>query len=312
MCDCTYLVSYRAMLVDVLVPVFLLVGVGWILGRFLRLDGTPLARVTFWCLSPALIFESLRTAELPPESVGLVAAFVVAHYLTLFLISIPLRRRLFPDDRDAQVAASLVLVFGNCGNLGLPILLFAYGQAGVEVGAVFLAVNSILFATLGIWIACWEGSSSWRKTAINFFKVPWPYVLGAVALARWLGGLPVWLTRATGLLSQGAVPVLVLLLGVQLAHVRPQELAGSAVALAVARLLLSAMLAWGLTAAFRVQGILRGSLIVEGSVPTAVNSFLLSLQYERQPDLAAAVLLLSTLLSAGTLSLTLFLLSAWV
>jgi hypothetical protein len=72
------------------------------------------------------------------------------------------------------------------------------------------------------------------------------------------------------------------------------------------------MLAWGLAAAFRVQGILRGSLIVEGSVPTAVNSFLLTLQYERRPDLAAAVLLLSTLLSAGTLSLTLFLLNAGV
>jgi hypothetical protein len=205
-----------------------------------------------------------------------------------------------------------VLVFGNCGNLGLPILLFAYGQAGMDVGAVFLATNSILFATLGIWIACWEGGSSWRKTAVNFFKLPWPYGLGGVALARWLGGLPIWLTRATGLLSQGAVPVLVLLLGVQLAHVRPRELGGSAATLAVARLFIGAMLAWGLAAAFRVQGILRGSLIVEGSVPTAVNSFLLTLQYERRPDLAAAVLLLSTLLSAGTLSLTLFLLNAGV
>lgn len=225
----------------VLVPVFMVVAAGWLVGWRLKLDPTPLAKLTFWILSPALIFESLRTAQLPLSSYGLVVAFVLAHYLGLFLLSLPLRNRLFPGDPARQAATSLVLVFGNCGNLGLPVLLFSYGEAGFDVGVVFLAANTVLLATLGVAIASWEGRASWGKLARNLATVPWPYAVVAV---------------------------------------------------------------------FGLQGVMRGSLILEGSMPTAVNAFLLAAQFNRRPDLAAAALLLSTVLSLGTLALTLALLGA--
>ncbi|MGC9530461.1 MAG: AEC family transporter [Candidatus Bipolaricaulaceae bacterium] len=297
-----------SMFSDVLLPVFSLVAVGWGLGRALQLDPAAVGKLVFWCLSPALIFDALRTAELPVASLGLVAAFVAAHYLAMFLISLPLRRWLFPQDTDAQVATSLVLTFGNCGNLGLPILLFAFGRTGYHVGAAFLATNTALMATLGVAIATWQGQRSLRRPLAALFKVPWGYAVLAAGLARWAGPLPTWLARATGLLADGAIPLLLLLLGLQLARVRPRQVARAATILAVARLGLGGLLAWGLGWAFGVGGVLRGSLVVEGSVPTAVNSFLLAMQYGRRPDLAASALLLSTLLSAGTLTLTLFLL----
>ena len=291
-----------------LLPVFLVVGVGWLLGRSLRLDPDPLAKLTFWILSPALIFESLRTAQLPLEHYGIVTAFVVAHYGGMYLLSLPLRRLLFPDNPAAQAAASLTLVFGNCGNLGLPILMFAFGQPGFDVGVVFLAANTVLLATLGVAIASREPGDSWRGALGNLVRVPWPYAVVAAALSRLLWPLPEWLARATGLLSQGAIPALLLLLGLQLARIRPREVARDAAWLAGLRLSLASLLAWGLAAAFGAQGVMRGSLVVEGSVPSAVNSFLLAAQFDRRPDLAAAALLLSTVLSLGTLSLTLFLL----
>ncbi|MBC7098223.1 AEC family transporter [Candidatus Bipolaricaulota bacterium] len=296
------------MFTEVLVPVFLIVGAGWALGRRLRLDPLPLARLTFWILSPALIFESLRTAQLPAENYGIVVGFVVAHYLAMFLLSLPLRRLLFPGDPGAQAVASLVLVFGNCGNLGLPILLFAYGQSGFDVGVVFLVTNTALLATLGVAIASWEGRGSWKKLPASLLTVPWLYAVVGALLVRRFWELPAWISRATELLSQGAIPVLLLLLGLELARIQPRRIAGAAVWLATLRLGLASLLSWGLASLFGATGVVRGSLILEGSVPTAVNSFLLALQFRRRPELAAGALLLSTALSVGTLYLTLLLL----
>jgi len=288
----------------VLVPIFLLAGVGYTAGKLLHLDPRPIARLAFWTFSPALIFESLRTASLSWEEMGTVAIFVSAHYIGMYLLSLPLGKALFKGDRDARAAASLVLTFGNCGNLGFPLLLFALGDKGLEVGAVFLAVNTVYLATLGVAIAAGDlGRPVESVKAI--FKVPWLYAVAAALAARELPEFPLWLSRTTGALRDGAIPLLLILLGLELARIDPRRVFAGATGLAVGRLVLGSALAWVLALAMGLQGTLRSALILEGSVPSAVNAFLLAFEFKRRPDLAAAALFFSTVLSAGTLWLTL-------
>lgn len=284
-------------------PIFLLMGTGWLVGKLLGLEPRPFAKLAFWCLSPALIFESLRTATLSWGEIGVVALFVCAHYLGMYLLSLPVGRLLFGRDRDARSAASLVLTFGNCGNLGFPLLLFSLGEEGLQVGAVFLAVNTVLLATLGVAIASGEVRPSRAMAAI--FKVPWLYAVAAGLIVRELPALPLSLSRTTGALKDGALPFLLVLLGLQLARMDMRRTLGGAVILGVARLVLGGILAWGLAFLMEVQGTLRKALILEGSVPSAVNAYILAAQFGRRPDLAAAALFLSTALSAGTLWLSL-------
>ncbi len=293
------------MLANALLPVFLVTGVGWLLRRTLRLNSAPLAQLTFWCLSPALIFDSLRTAELPLSTVWLVAAFAVVYHVIMLILSLPVRRALLPEDRAGQAVASLTMMFGNCGNLGLPVLLLALGRTGFEVGVIFVAANSVLISTLGIATITWEGRPAWGRMLRTVMRVPWVYAVAAAIAARAVGEIPVWFANATELLAGGAIPVMVLLMGMQLADVQPRQVAKEATTIAALRLLLGTLVAWGLAAAFGLAGVVRGALIVEGSVPTAVNSLILSLQYKRRPDLAASVLLLSTAMSIVTLSLVL-------
>ncbi|GAB4305015.1 MAG: AEC family transporter [Candidatus Bipolaricaulota bacterium] len=290
---------------SILLPTFLLAGVGWALGRLGRVPARPLAQVAFWVLSPALIFESLRTADLTAS--GTVVLFALAHLGAMFALSLGVGRILFGSDRAGRAVASLVLTFGNCGNLGLPILLFAYRQGGVDVGIVFLTAHTVLLATLGVAVAAWDEQGG-RRIWGTLLRVPWLYAVGAAFLVRGVG-MPAFVARATGLLAGGAIPLFLILLGLELAQVRGVRVARPALALSLLRLVGGAALAWVLASAFRVQGLLRGSLIVEGSVPTAVNAFLLASQYNRRPDLAASVLFLSTVLSVATLPLTLFLLA---
>ncbi len=297
------------MLANALVPVFLVTGVGWLLRKTLRFNPAPLAQLTFWCLSPALIFDSLRTGQLPLSTLWMAAGFAVAHHVAMLLLSLPVRRALLPGDRDGQAVASLTMMYGNCGNLGLPVLLLAFGRTGFEVGVIFVAANFVLASTLGIATITWDGRLVWRRMLRTVLRVPWIYAVAAAVVVRMVGELPTWLANASELLAGGAIPIMVLLLGMQLADVRPRQVAKEATTLAALRLLLGPLVAWGLAAAFGATGVVRGALIVEGSVPTAVNSLILSLQYKRRPDLAASVLLLSTAMSAVSLPLVLHLLT---
>ncbi|MFN3346482.1 MAG: AEC family transporter [Candidatus Bipolaricaulaceae bacterium] len=296
------------MILQVIGPAFLLVAVGYILGRRGRIPARPLAELSFWVLSPALIFETLRTAQLPAKDAVLVALFVLSHYGAMFLLSLLLGRLLFPADPDARRTTSLLLTFGNCGNLGLPILLFAYGPQAVDVGVIFLATNVVLLATLGVGIAGWEGKLNLRVLVRNILAAPWPYAVALAVGVRLAHAWPTALARASALLSQATIPLFLLLLGVELAGANFRTLARSAGIVALARLLWASALAWLLAPFFASTPLVQRTLVVAGSVPSAVNAYILAAQYRRKPELAATALLLSTILSLGTLSLTLLLL----
>lgn len=296
-------------MVEILGPAFLLVGVGYALGHFGKVPAPPFVKASFWVLSPALIFETLRTSQLPLKDAGLVVLFVIAHYGLMFSLSLPLGRKLFPEDEDAQRATSLLLTFGNCGNLGLPILFFAYGQKALDVGVVFLATNTVLLATLGVGIASWQGRPRLRNLGKKVLGVPWPYAVGLGIAMHISGAWPEILARATTLLSQAAIPVFLLLLGLELAAVKLRGLARPALWVALARLILATGLSWALASFFSSDPVIRASLILEGSVPSAVNAYILAAQYQRKPELAAAALLFSTALSLGTLFFVLTLLA---
>ena len=299
--------EYRFGVLGVFVPTFLVVGIGWVLGRGGHVPARPLAAVSFWVLSPVLIFESLRTADLTAS--GVVVLFALLHMAGMFFLSRGVGRLLFRDDPGGRAAASLVLTFGNCGNLGLPLLLFAYGPEGVNVGALFLSTQTLVLATLGTAVAAWDAARGARELWRHLARAPWPYAVALAFLARW-AGLPEAVARASSLLAQGAIPLFLLLLGLELAQVREVRELRSALALAALRLGVGSALAWGLAGALRPEGLVRGSLVLEGSVPSAVNALLLASQYGRRPDLASSVVFLSTLLSLGTLPLTLFFLRA--
>ncbi len=297
------------MILQVIGPAFLLVGVGYVLGKTGKIPARPFAEFSFWVLSPALIFETLRTAQLPARDAALVALFVVSHYGAMFLLSLPLGRILFPTDPDGRRVTSLLLTFGNCGNLGLPILLFAYGQQAMDVGVIFLATNTVLLATLGVGIAGWEGKPDLRILLRSILAVPWPYAVTLAVVVRLTQAWPTVLARASELLSQAAIPVFLVLLGLELAEANFRAVAKSAGIVALARLILASALAWPLASLFGATPLVRRSLVIEGSVPSAVNAYILAAQYNRNSKLAATALLLSTLLSLGTLSLTLFFLA---
>jgi len=294
-----------ATLLEVILPIFLVGGAGAVIGRLTRLDATLLTRVMLYVFGPALIFRSLYTSTVAGGDVLRIAVFAVTLQIALFATSRILGRLLKWED-DTRAAGSLVMTFANCATYGLAVLLFAYGEAGFTLGVVYVLASSLMQATLGVGIGAWHRGMKLRTWLGQAARVPWLYAFLLAVLFRVTGWrLPVGVYRGIELLAAGTIPVQLVLLGIQLSRVPLRGVAREAVWLTGFKLALPPFLAWGLTAAMGVDGLLRSVLIVEASMPSAINALILSMHFNRRPELAATVVFLTTLLSLGTLTIIL-------
>jgi len=287
------------MLQNVLWPIFAIIAIGYGMGK-VGLPSRPVARLTFWALTPALIFTSLYRSAVRPAVFGRVFLFVLLFSLAMWGIAWLLGRALKLDHRSTAGIA-LTLIFTNCGNYGLPFLLFSLGQEAFDLGIVYLVNQMILLSTLGILIASW-GERFSPRSFLEVLKTPLLYtVAGGLALHESGFSLPEWLLRPLSMLSEATIPVLLLLLGLQLSQVKPGGVLKEVGLASALRLALAPLLSWPLLALLGMEGLLQTVMVLEASTPAAVNALLLALQYDRDPELVSSIVLLTTVASVGTL-----------
>ncbi len=295
-------------LFNVILPVFLVGGSGYLIGRSVSSEPVMLMRSIFYLLAPALIFRSIYVSEVSVANVLSIATFVILVQLTMFAISRVIGR-VRHWDADSQAAGSLVLMFANCGNYGLPVMLFAFGEQGFAYGVVFLLTSILMQATFGIGVASWKKGGQWWQGLSRILRYPhlYAFLLAAVMRVSALT-LPQGVFLSIDLLAQAAVPAQLLMLGIQLSRVRLHHFGVDSILLSSIRLLIPPFLGWGLTTLLGITGLLQAVLIVEASMPSAVNSLILATQFRRSPQLAATVVFISTTLSLVTITLLLIVL----
>ncbi len=187
------------------------------------------------------------------------------------------------------------LVFGNVGNMGLPLCLFAFGDEGLALGIIFFTVFVAIQFTLGISVA------AGRLSVRTLVRTPlaWACLLG---IALQLAGvrLPHWVDNTIGLVGDLAIPMMLLTLGVALAKLKVTSLWRSVV-LSLGRLGLGLSVGIALAELLGLEGAARGVLILESAMPVAVLNYLFAARYERSPEEIAGLVLVSTALSFVTL-----------
>lgn len=212
-------------------------------------------------------------------SVVLIGAMLLVAAIVLRLLRQPLRTFLGP------------VVFPNAGNMGLPICLFALGEEGLTLALAVFMVMSLVHFTLGI--ALLSGKSVVREMLTN----PIVYSLVAAVFMIYTDtSLPRWADNTVQLLGGFTIPLMLLTLGVSLASLRIQSFTKS-VTFAVLRLGIGFGVGWSIATLFGLQGVARGVLILQASMPVAVFNYLLAMQYQREPQVVAGMVVVSTLLS---------------
>jgi predicted permease len=189
--------------------------------------------------------------------------------------------------------------FGNTGNLGLPIALFAFGQAGFDFAVVIFAVMAIVSFTFGVWVVAGGGNP---LTAIREPLV-WGTVLGSVfLLLGWT--VPDWIGRSLDLVGQMAIPLMLITLGVAIAGLKPRSL-GRAFWLCLAKLAICTAVSLGVGLAFGLPRLTLGVLVLQVTTPVAVTAYMLAAKYRARPDEVAGLVVVSTLISVPAIPLLL-------
>jgi predicted permease len=292
-----------------LLPILLVAGAGYLAGKWLKVEARSLSRVVFYLFSPCLLFELLVTSQIDYGDMLRMVGFTLASILTVGAITW-LLGRLIRLERKMLAAVVLCTLTLNAGNYGLSLNLFAFGEEGLAYASLFFAVSAIITYTLGVTIAS-MGRASLADSLKGLLKIPVVYVVPLALIFIYLGWkLPLPLDRAVSLLSDAAIPGMLLVLGLQLQN---NQRTGDVRALLLAtgmRLLGGLGVGLLLAAVFGLQGMAYNAGALESSMPTAVMSTILATEYDAEPAFVTTAVLTSTLLSPLTLTPLLLILGA--
>lgn len=280
---------------QVIVPVFLIVGIGWGYGRHARPDLTVFNRLTLDVLTPLLVYTALAAREFHlREHVELLAA-AVAVMLASGVVAWGVARAARVSPRSLVP----VVMFSNSGNMGLPLALLAFGPEYFGAAVALFSVANLLHFSLGARIT--SAHASTRDLLLSPLMIS--SALGfASALTGWRP--PDMLFAGMKLLGDAMLPLMLFSLGVRLTTLRRDDIPRGLLG-AFARPLIGLAVALPLAWAFGLEGNARAQLILFAALPPAVMQFLLAERYRQEPERVAAMILLGNALGVAFVPLAL-------
>nr|WP_279343605.1 AEC family transporter [Variovorax terrae] len=299
-----------------MLPVVLLIAIGFIAGQrqWIRTSAVKdLSNLVFVVLAPALLFRTMSTVHVEQLDFKPVTAYFVAAGL-IFFGTLVLRG----FSRTAAVLA-LASTFSNTVMIGIPLIGFAYGDAGLVTLFTLISLHSLVMLTLATVVlelavmreSAADGQRAQRHMAATvalavrnaiFHPVPLPILAGLLFAQTGLV-LPAAVDRPLQLLGTAFGPLALVLVGVTLAQTAVGTHVRGALALAAAKNLLHPLLVALLGWALGLGGLPFAVMIVAASLPIGANVFLFSQRYAVAEDLVTAGVAMSTVLALATVSL---------
>ncbi|MHB8733034.1 MAG: AEC family transporter [bacterium] len=288
-------------------PVLLIGAAGYALGRARLVDAQPLTSLSVAVLAPAISFYAVTTATGDHGVLARMTLYLVLQLLVIGALAIAVSAA-FGWDRARRTGLLLATLFSNAGNAGLPLALFAWGSRGLAAALAFFAVQAVIVNVLAAYIAA-QAESGARRALRTLARLPVTYAVAAGLLLDVLGVVPpAPVAKAAELLANGAVAVMLLLIGVQLAQVRPGGEWPAITAATVIRLGVAPVLAWVTAPWVGLEGVARQTSILQSSLPTAVTAAIWASEFGVAPSLVSGAVIVTTLLSPLTVAFLLTLL----
>jgi len=294
--------TLSAIFIRVILPVFVMIGVGYLAARFLPFDLKTLSRFGLYILVPCLMFTAMARTTITAVEFGQILGFFLITTIILSMVGAVVARVLRLDT-TATSSFQLSILFTNCVNVGFPVLMLAYGQAAVDRALVYTIAMQIVLQTYGVYIAA-SGKATIRDALKRVAQMPGMYAMvlgiGVNALAI---QIPATLFDPLKLIADSMVPFLLVVLGMQLASVSVRGNLRVASMATILRLVVAGVISILVTNAMGLQGVTRQTLILENSMPTAIFGVALAQEFDTAVDLITTVIFISTLASMFTLTL---------
>ena len=287
-------------LIDVLFPVFFIIGIGYYIGKKDPKFNTQfITNLAGTIGTPAMIFYTITTTGVTLEifieyfiyAVVILGAFaVVGFFFLIFLKKDPITE--LPP-----------LFLPNTGNMGIPICLFAYGTAGLGVASAIASVIILFHFTIGILLAS-------KKFSLTILIKNGPIygIIAAVLFLYFDWDVPGYLENTTFLLTYTTIFLVLMALGVALTRLKVVSWTHAAI-LGAVRVILGPIIGFALINFLGLTGFMAGVLLIQSAMPSAVLTYLVGSMYsdKKAVDNIASVIVSSTLMSFLTIPIVVYL-----
>ena len=301
---------------NVCAPIFLIVGLGWLLDRKFHLHLESLVKLNIYLMVPAFIFTHVLDARLAGSEAVRIVAFTLSTIILMYVGS-AIAAKVFKMEGKQRQSLALATMFYNCGNYGLPLVTLAFGHAAAAIQIYVLATMNVSTYTIGLFLAQSHGESagSHRKALAKVLRQPTIYALLAAIVCKSLH-LPVkeinWIWQPLDLLQSGLIGFALVTLGVQMSQTKHVTLGAPLWSAIGLRLVIAPLLAVPLAIALGFSKDASASLILAAAAPTAVNTALLAHEFGGDIPFATSAVYYSTLFSMFTTTVLLYALKGWL
>ena len=286
-------------LIDVLFPVFFVIGVGYYLGKKdPNFDTTFITNFAGNIGTPAMIFYTITTTGITLDifieyfiyALIMIGGFSLAGLLFLFILKKDIISELPP------------LILPNTGNMGVPICLFAYGTAGLGVASAIASVIILLHFTLNVLLA--KKSFSFEILIKN---VPIYAILASIAFLYFKWDVPGYIENTTFLLTYTTIFLVLMSLGIALSRLKVVSWTHASI-LGAVRVIIGPIIGFSLIKFLNLNGFFAGVLLIQSAMPSAVLTYLVGSMYSERKvvDNIASVIVSSTLMSFITIPIVVF------
>ncbi|PIC71259.1 transporter [Sporosarcina sp. P16b] len=288
----------------VILPIISVFAVGFILQRVKDLHIKSISSLSIYILTPALVFTSLYQADFNTSYMT-----ILIYMFSLFYAMVLLNKviaKIFKWEKKVESASILATGFMNSGNYGLPVVLFSLGEKALPYAIFIMVIQSLQNNFFGVYYASRSTSGIGRSIKM-VFKMPTTYAAIFAFLFQYFKiSVPESILSTTSMVGDAAIPVMMILLGMQLGSViskRPNwQVVISGVVL---KMVIAPILAFVFVLFVGLDPLVGTVLIIISAMPTAATTTMYAIEFDTEPELVSMITLISTLLSIITLSILL-------
>ena len=286
-------------LIDVIVPVFFVIGIGYYLGKKNPEINTDFITTFAGNVgTPAMIFYTITTTGVTLSvftEYFIYALIIISGFSLVGVLFLLLLKKDFISELPP-------LILPNTGNMGIPICLFAYGTAGLGVASAIASVVILLHFTLGVLLA--KKSFSLEILIKN---MPIYGIIVSVIFLYFEWDVPGYLENTTFLLTYATIFLVLMSLGIALSRLKVVSWMHASI-LGAVRVILGPLIGFGFINFLNLDGFAAGVLLIQSCMPSAVLTYLVGTMYSEKKvvDSVASVIVTSTIMSFITIPIVVY------
>ncbi|MCK4863059.1 MAG: AEC family transporter [Dehalococcoidales bacterium] len=288
-------------IIDIVLPTFFAIFLGYLVGKFTRINMAPVVDITLYIGVPALVLVTLLNKEI----ILLDAAKMWASSLVIMFGCMLIAWLVFKLIKQKHSGLYVSISMMNTVNIPFPVIYLAYGAEGLVGATLFYIPNVILMYSLGVYIMA---GKRWKDNVKEVLSQPVIYAAVIGLLLNFLNvRVPELVVSSLDFVAMMAIPLVLIVLGHNLSGVKLASLPTTLLSCFL-RMGVGLAIGLGIVNALNITGVFRSVVILDSAMPAAATSVILATKYRNEAEMVSSVVFLTTLISLASIPFMLYML----